>query len=105
MARAQVERWAAEHPTAPRVGKFFEVPLSYVFPRVAAGLAAAGALWYLNEALFWTHKPESLSPEFLEEKKKIGDVAQRMNGPPVYLNPFSNRIPGSILGPEDVKDA
>lgn len=32
-------------------------------------------------------------------------VQQRMNGPPVYLNPFTNRIPGSILGPEDVKDA
>ncbi|GLC40019.1 hypothetical protein PLESTB_001520000 [Pleodorina starrii] len=105
MAKAQIERWAAEHPSAPRVGRFFEVPLSYVVPRVAAGIAAAGALWYLNGAIFWNYKPESLSPEFVEEKKKIGDVAQRMNAPPVYLNPFSQRIPGSILGPEDVKDA
>ncbi|GIL74653.1 hypothetical protein Vretimale_2304 [Volvox reticuliferus] len=103
MARAQIDRWAAEHPTAPRLGRFFEVPLSYVVPRVAAGMAAAGALVYLNSVIFWNHKPESLTPEFLAEQKKIGDVAQRMNAPPVYLNPFSQRIPGSILGPEDVK--
>ncbi|KXZ42719.1 hypothetical protein GPECTOR_122g460 [Gonium pectorale] len=104
MAKAQVERWAAEHPTAPRVGRFFEVPASFLLPRLAAGIAAAGALWYLNGAIFWSYKPETLSPEFRAEQKKIGEVAQRMNASPVYLNPFTNRIPGSILGPEDAKD-
>ncbi|KAG2441537.1 hypothetical protein HXX76_003158 [Chlamydomonas incerta] len=103
MAKAQIERWAAEHPTAPRVGRIFEVPLGYVFPRVAAGIAAAGCLWYLNNTFLQTYRPETLSKEFLEEQAKIGEVAQRMNAPPVYLNPFSNRIPGSILGPEDAK--
>ena len=28
-----------------------------------------------------------------------------MNAPPVYLNPFTNRIPGSVVGPEDLKQA
>lgn len=105
MAKAQLERWALEHPTAPRNGRLFEVPFSYVGPRVAAGIALAGCLWWFNNTFMYTYKPESLSPEFVEEAKKIGNVAQRMNGPPVYLNPFTNRIPGSILGPEDVKDA
>lgn len=77
MARAQVERWAAEHPTAPRTGRFFEVPLSYVGPRVAAGIALAGVAWWVNGALFWTYKPESLSPEFVAEAKRVGPVAVR----------------------------
>lgn len=75
MAKAQMERWAIEHPSAPRVGRIFEVPLSYVVPRVAACMALAGGLVYVNSYLFWSHKPESLSPEFLAEKKKIGEVA------------------------------
>ena len=78
MARAQLERWALEHPTAPRTGRFFEVPFSYVGPRVAAGIAAAGALWWLNGALFWNYKPESLSPEFVQEVHKIGPVSVRV---------------------------
>ncbi|PNH11960.1 hypothetical protein TSOC_001148 [Tetrabaena socialis] len=102
--QAQLERWAAEHPTAPRTGRFFEVPFSYLGPRLAGGIAVAGLAWYANSLLFWTYKPETLSPEFRAEAKKIGAVAQRMNAPPVYLNPFSNRIPGSVLGPEDIKD-
>ncbi|GFR46263.1 hypothetical protein Agub_g7816 [Astrephomene gubernaculifera] len=105
MARAQIERWAAEHPSAPRIGKFFEVPNSWVLPRVAAGLAAAGFLCWVNAEYLWLQKPESYTPEFQAEQKKIGEVAQRINASPVYLNPFTNRIPGSILGPEDVKDA
>lgn len=103
MARAQLERWALEHPTAPRTGRFFEVPFSYVGPRVAAGIALAGVMWWVNGALFYTYKPESLSPEFVQEVKKIGPVSQRMNAPPIFTNPFTNRIPGSIIGPEDAK--
>jgi hypothetical protein len=75
MAKAQLERWAIEHPTAPRAGRFFEVPFSYIVPRVGAGIAVAGALWWLNGALFWNYKPETLSPEFREEAQKIGNVA------------------------------
>ncbi len=75
MAKAQLERWALEHPTAPRTGRFFEVPFSYVGPRVAAGIAMAGVLWWVNGALFYTYKPESLSPEFMQEVHKIGPVS------------------------------
>lgn len=73
--QAQLERWFAEHPTAPRTGRIFEVPFSYTGPRIAAGLALAGCLWYLNPVLFWNYKPETLSPEFRAEAKKIGNVA------------------------------
>lgn len=75
MAKAQLERWALEHPTAPRNGRLFEVPFSYVGPRVAAGIALAGCLWWFNNTFMYTYKPESLSPEFVEEAKKIGNVA------------------------------
>ena len=29
-------------------------------------------------------------------------LQQRVNGSPVFLNPFRNRIPGNITGPEDL---
>lgn len=103
MAQAQLERWYAEHPTAVRRGKIFDVPFSYTGPRIAAAMVLAGAIWWAVPVLTWNHKPETLSPEFVAEAKKVGAVAQRMNAPPVFLNPFTNRIPGGIVGPEDVK--
>ncbi|GAX80281.1 hypothetical protein CEUSTIGMA_g7719.t1 [Chlamydomonas eustigma] len=102
MAKAQVERWAMDHPTCPRTGHYFEIPLSQTMPRVFAVLATAGVLWWGARELLWYKRPDTLKPEFIEEAKKIGNVAQRMNAPPVFLNPFSNRIPGNISGPEDL---
>ncbi|KAG2499461.1 hypothetical protein HYH03_002408 [Edaphochlamys debaryana] len=104
MSRAQLERWAAEHPTATRTGRFMEPGLGYMLPRVGAAFVVAGALWWFNSQFGQSYRPETLSPEFVAEAKKIGEVATRVNGPPVYLNPFVNKIPGSIRGPEDVKD-
>lgn len=75
MAQAQLDRWASLHPTCPRGGKVFEVPLTYILPRVGAVIAAAGALWYANQQLFWVEKPATMNPEFVEEAKKIGSVA------------------------------
>ncbi|KAG1663377.1 hypothetical protein FOA52_007114 [Chlamydomonas sp. UWO 241] len=81
-----------------------EVPLSFVVPRVMGVVASAALLWYVAPMVLWTKKPASLDPEFLAEAKRIGNVAQRMHAPPVYLNPFTNRMSGGILGPEDLKD-
>lgn len=73
--QAQLERWFAEHPTAPRNGRYFEVPFSFIGPRIAAGFALAGALVYINPILFWNYKPETLREEFTSEAKRIGAVA------------------------------
>lgn len=75
MAREQVRRWAMEHPTAPRTGHFFEVPLSHTMPRVGAVMALAGALWYTNYLVFWNKKPATFSPEFIAEHNAKGAVA------------------------------
>lgn len=64
-----------EHPTAPRTGHFFEVPLSHTMPRVGAVMALAGALWYTNYLVFWNKKPATLSPEFVAEHNAKGAVA------------------------------
>jgi hypothetical protein len=79
-----------------------EVPASYLVPRVLAVLGLAGVLVWANSALLWNQKPATLDPAFIAEAKRIGNVAQRVNGPPVFLNPFSNRIPGGVRGPEDL---
>eukprot|EP00195_Chlamydomonas_chlamydogama_P005603 CAMPEP_0202899430 /NCGR_PEP_ID=MMETSP1392-20130828/7661_1 /ASSEMBLY_ACC=CAM_ASM_000868 /TAXON_ID=225041 /ORGANISM="Chlamydomonas chlamydogama, Strain SAG 11-48b" /LENGTH=109 /DNA_ID=CAMNT_0049585605 /DNA_START=50 /DNA_END=379 /DNA_ORIENTATION=+ len=106
MARAQIERWAALQPSCPRSGKLFEVPFTtYTLPRILGIMGLAGVLGYANQAIFWNQKPDTLNPEFVAEAKKIGHVAQRMNAPPVYMDPFHNRIPGSISGPEDAKSS
>lgn len=147
-----MERWTSLHPTTARLGRFSEVPASYLLPRVAGVLALAGVLWYSNSALLWVQKPATLNPEFVAEAKRIGNVAvgagwagwrarcvhaacsaaqagrqaggrtltpamhllhvvprppmpppqQRVNGPPVFLNPFTHRIPGGVRGPEDL---
>ncbi|MEW5306803.1 MAG: hypothetical protein WDW36_009241 [Sanguina aurantia] len=102
MSQSQIERWANHH-NCPRTGKIFEIPFfTYILPRVGVALAFAGVISYFNPILFWNYKPPDLEPEFRAEVAKIGNVAQRMNGPPVYLNPFRHRIPGNISGPEDV---
>ena len=136
MAREQVVRWALDHPTCPKTGRYMEVPfLTQTLPRVLGVIGLAGALWYANPLLLWHKKPVSWTPEFIAEAKAIGEVAvsletetfrfsdnivfnidrdlrhspldiaaqQRMNAPPVFLNPFRNRIPGNITGPEDLK--
>ncbi|KAG2499460.1 hypothetical protein HYH03_002407 [Edaphochlamys debaryana] len=103
MASSQLERWFAEHPSAPRfTGRYNEVPLSYVVPRVGLGLAVAGVMWWLNAQFGQSYRPESLTPEFLAEVKRQGEVAPRMHGPPVYINPFAQKIPGSVRGPQDL---
>ncbi|KAL6747782.1 cytochrome c oxidase subunit [Haematococcus lacustris] len=101
--QSQLERWAHMHPTAPRTGRIHEIPASYLLPRIALIMGLAGVCWWANPKLFWTKKPETLDPEFVAEAKRIGNVAQRVNAPPVFLNPFTHRIPGNMSGPEDVK--
>ncbi len=73
--QSQVEIWATYIPSAQRTGKVFEVPASYLVPRIGAAFALAGALWFINPYLTWNKKPETLDPEFLEEAKRIGNVA------------------------------
>jgi len=102
---AQLERWAALHPSAPRSGKIFEIPGSYLLPRIAGILALSGLVWYTAPHFTWTKKPGTLDPAFQAEAARIGNVAQRVNGPPVFLNPIRNRISGNIVGPEDLKKA
>jgi hypothetical protein len=77
MAKAQVERWAMDHPTCPRTGHYFEVPLSQTMPRVFAVIAGAGVLWWGAREFLWSKRPDTLKPEFIEEVKKIGNVAVR----------------------------
>uniref|UniRef100_A0A7S0VW03 Uncharacterized protein n=2 Tax=Polytomella parva TaxID=51329 RepID=A0A7S0VW03_9CHLO len=104
MASEQLARWFAEHPSAPRAGRILEAPMSFVAPRFLGGLLFAYALFEANRSIFWK-PPHTFDAEFQAEVAKIGSVAQRMNGSPVYLNPFRNRIPGGIVGPEDVAKA
>ena len=73
MASDQVARWASEHPSCPRSGKFFEVPPSYVFSRVGGIFVGAAVLLLSYNFLF--PLPKTMSPEFLAEVKKIGPVA------------------------------
>ncbi|KAF5831620.1 hypothetical protein DUNSADRAFT_12811 [Dunaliella salina] len=101
--QAQLERWASLTPTTVRSGRMSEVPPSWLVPRVAAFLGLTGLLWWGNYAMFWNQKPVTFDPEFQAEAKRIGNVAQRVNGPPVFLNPFRNRIPGNVTGPEDLQ--
>ena len=76
MSRDQVLRWSLDHPTCPKTGHYFEVPLSYTMPRVAAVLGLAGALWWCIPRVLWHKKPESfVNPEFIAEAKAIGAVA------------------------------
>lgn len=56
-------------------GHIMEIPLSYLVPRVGGILLTAGLLWWANPYLFWNKKPDTYSPEFLAEQKKIGNVA------------------------------
>uniref|UniRef100_A0A7S0RSR8 Uncharacterized protein n=1 Tax=Chlamydomonas leiostraca TaxID=1034604 RepID=A0A7S0RSR8_9CHLO len=101
--QSQTERWASLHPGTPRTGRILEVSAAYLLPRVGMVLGLAGLVWGANQKFLWVQKPASVTPEFLEEVKRIGPVAQRVNAPPVFLNPFTNRIPGSARGPEDLK--
>ncbi len=76
MARQQVERWASLHPTCPKNGSIMEIPfVTKTLPKMVAICAVAAATLYVNQALFWNHKPESLTPEFQAEAKKIGNIA------------------------------
>jgi hypothetical protein len=89
-------------------GKYFEVsPVRLTLSVLAASVFTLGYMkvtsgrWAWEWAEYGTDL--TISKEFREESRKIGMVAQRVNGSPVFLNPFSHRIPGSILGPEDVE--
>ncbi len=73
--QTQVDRWAALHPTALRTGHILEVPPSYLIPRIAAIMGLAAVAWWANPQLFWNKKPDTMSPEFIAEAKKIGNVA------------------------------
>lgn len=76
MARDQVLRWSMDHPSCPKTGHYFEVPLSYTVPRVAAVIGIAGIAWLALPRLLWYKKPESVvNPEFIAEAKAIGAVA------------------------------
>lgn len=75
MARAQVERWAQDHPTCPKTGRYLEVPLSYIAPRVLGVIGTAGLIWYFSPKLMWFKKPDTLDPTFVEEAKRVGNVA------------------------------
>ena len=67
-----------DHPTCPKTGHYFEVPLSHTLPRVAAVMGLAGVLWYSIPHFLWYKKPESfVNPEFIAEAKAIGNVAVR----------------------------
>ena len=78
MARDQVLRWSMDHPTCPKTGHYFEVPLSHTLPRVAAVMGLAGVVWYAIPHFLWYKKPESfVNPEFIAEAKAIGNVAVR----------------------------
>jgi hypothetical protein len=79
---------------------FLDVPFSTHMPIFAACAAVVfGASW-LNSKAFVT--PHTCKPEFLAEQAKIGNVMERTNAPAVFLNPIWNKIPGNILGPDDV---
>jgi hypothetical protein len=159
------------HDTCPRSGKYFEVPFSKTLPKIVAVFAIAGVITYYLPRLLVTSTPNSVSPEFIAESNKLGNVSvsawgvwnqgrlpkgrpdpeqtfacvhlgstvvwqqsvcceifylpisfqptlfltyrvfyhhhlqQRVNGPPVFRNPFRHRIPGNIVGPEDLKAA
>jgi hypothetical protein len=56
-------------------GHVFEVPASYLVPRIIGILGLSGLLTYITPQLTWTQKPATLDPEFIEEAKKIGHVA------------------------------
>ena len=75
MAVDQVKRWSLDHPTCPKTGHYFEIPLSYTAPRVAAVLGVAGILWYVMPLVTTYKSPETLKPEFIAESKAIGHVA------------------------------
>eukprot|EP00798_Chlamydomonas_sp_ICE-L_P011212 gene11212-18834_t len=92
--------WAAMHDTCPRTGRIFEIPLSYTIPRVLAVVTLAGVLSYSIPRFFWK-KPHTMEPEWLKEAEKFKGIATRVHAPPVYLNPFTNKIPGGVIGPED----
>uniref|UniRef100_A0A383VJP9 Uncharacterized protein n=1 Tax=Tetradesmus obliquus TaxID=3088 RepID=A0A383VJP9_TETOB len=86
---------------------FLDVPFGKHTPIFVAVTAAVFGMSWLNSFAFKT--PHTFSPEFLAEQAKIGNVmertnapAERTNAPAVFLNPIMNKIPGNILGPDDV---
>ena len=68
-----------------------------------ASIVSATLVW-MDHKLFAT-TPASLEPDFQDAARKIGPVAERTNAPPVFLNPMSNKIPGFIRGPDDLRNA
>lgn len=79
---------------------FLDVPFAKHTPIFLAVTAAVFGMSWLNSFAFKT--PHTFSPEFLAEQAKIGNVMERTNAPAVFLNPIMNKIPGNILGPDDV---
>jgi hypothetical protein len=62
---------------AAAAGSVFEIPASYLVPRIAAVLGLSGVMWYITPMLTWSEKPATLDPEFVAEAKRIGMVAVR----------------------------
>eukprot|EP00877_Chromochloris_zofingiensis_P008336 jgi/Chrzof1/3756/Cz13g07220.t1 len=88
----------------PRRNAYSEIPARFLVPAVGVGFAISWFAYYVNRKLYST-TPKSLTPEFQAEARRIGPVAERVAGPPVFLDPIRHRIPGYIRGPEDLKEA
>jgi hypothetical protein len=81
-------------------GRRLEVPLSRCAPAV---LRCCGLSWlalHINRS-----PPVTTTPEWVAAAERIGPVSQRTEAPPAFLNPIRNRIPGTIVGPDDLTDS
>lgn len=91
-------------PTYPEIVCVVLSFCRFLVPAVGVGFAISWFAYYVNRKLYST-TPKSLTPEFQAEARRIGPVAERVAGPPVFLDPIRHRIPGYIRGPEDLKEA
>jgi hypothetical protein len=93
--------WIHEGGRLPKTRYLLEVPSSFLMKACFIGFTLPIAMLWLNRRMYTT-TVVSMEPEFQEEARRIGPVAERTDAPPVFLNPITNRIPGWCLGPEDV---
>lgn len=94
--------WSFSPYLPPRNNKFLVYGFGDIGPWLLGSFALSAAVWSWN---FYYLRAGSHphSAEWLAEAERIGNVVERVNGPPVFLNPMRNRIPGYITGPEDLK--
>ncbi|KAI8475946.1 MAG: hypothetical protein J3K34DRAFT_464318 [Monoraphidium minutum] len=86
----------------PMTGNLLEIPFSKVLPSLMSAFAFSGFAIWANKAAF-NVAPASLAPAFLAEAAEKTGIAERISAPPVFLDPISRGIPGSVRGPDDIR--